>query len=757
MKSRYLLPVILAAILCFGCERERIDPVDIFATESLSDPVNLNLGEDAGLDKLLVNADRIISTPSGYHVKGTIFSESVSGIIPVTSGDFLINTTLSAAAIHKGLGGLEFKGYGTANFPSADLFKVSEIEEVPGSEVYYNTGKIFKAESKTGNLPLLNDRYYFRYRVDKGGKEKEYKMKKITVKLREFYLDARDPATLFTGDIYSQTTSGAKKLIVEKASVGISANELWEFTPFTYSQNLETITGGTGFEKMNGGISLTGTIPVKKYPLEIIGQAVINTSFSTGGPSDFFERGFDEASFRIGVNGELFFTNDLVKFLTNVDTVKLGQATLQAEFSDDNFSIRMAGEYSDNVLERILGKTMMKYIPYNAREGVMYLRGSENPDDFLIYLEEKISVNIPGLGLTPVSDCIFKVTKNEVGLSGSIQLPYDIGSVNVTGILRNDGSFLLKGITDCNVNLGSGLSYDARLEVQLTETGVILHGAMSFPYGLGDVDVIGGISIDELYFTGMLNSLVSFPVNASVNSSLLVTISSKTGIKLAGSLELPGGIGAVAVTGTLSPSELLLKGQIKSGVAIGFGNVNLNTGAALELTASSHIGVIMTGMVKLPFTMGDASATVRVTSGGMSMTGTLTSKLRISDYPLFDANISVAASTGNGLNMSGQMRLPGNFGWVGIAGNITDSGYYLGGNISSSTIDFGIVKLSTDFSMSINNTSGIRISAEGEGCVDVLVDEVCADVDVDININYNSGSVELCMDFPHVGSACIGW
>jgi hypothetical protein len=103
------------------------------------------------------------------------------------------------------------------------------------------------------------------------------------------------------------------------------------------------------------------------------------------------------------------------------------------------------------------------------------------------------------------------------------------------------------------------------------------------------------------------------------------------------------------------------------------------------------------------------------------------------------------------------MKFPGNFGWVDVSGFVRNAGYSLTGSIGSSSIDFGPVSLSTDFSMSITNGSGIRTSASGEGCIDLLIDDVCAEVDVDININYSNNSVSLCMSFPTIGRECIGW
>lgn len=747
---RRLLPVLLCILIVSSCKKDPVELIDIFAKEDLKDPVSLDMGQT---DKLMVNADRIEETPDGFHIKGTIFSESVSGTIPVTSGDFIMK---GGSASAKGSGGIDFNGYGTSDFPTVGLFSSYDAGEIPGSEVWYNKGSVFKSEPGNGNLPLLDEKFYFRHRIDKAGKGKDYRMKNITLKLREFYLDPRDPASLFVGDIYTEK-AGVKRLLVENGAAGISANELWEFVPYTFSNNLETITGGTGFQRMNGGVSLSGLIPVKKYPVKILGQAVINTSFSSHGASDFFERGFDDASFRIGVNGKLFFTHELVKFLTGTDTVSLGKATLQADFSDDSFNIRMAGEYSDNILERFLGPEMMSFIPYHSNEGVLYLRGSDDPDEFLIYLEEKISVNIPGLGTVPMGNSVFTISADKVGLSGTLALPYNIGNVNVTGIVNRDGTFLLKGRTDCNIDLGSGMVCSANIEAEISQNGVKLSGTMNLPQGVGTVNVTGGLTLQEIYFSGLIRSSIPFPVDASVNTDLQVSISSIRGINLRGSLDLPGGIGSVSVSGTLSPAELLLTGTISSGVSINFGDVDVRTSASMSLSASSVSGVVMRGSVSLPFSIGDASVSAGVTRNGLWMSGSLGSHINITGYPLFDADMSVSASTTNGMRLYGDMKFPGNFGWINVSGKVSNSGYNLGGSISSASIDFYIVELSTSFSVSISNTSGIDFSGSGSGCIDLIVDELCTSVGVGINIDYYSGSVELCIDFPIVGDACIGW
>jgi hypothetical protein len=744
----------------------------------------------------------------------------MSGIIPITSGDFSIATNESISSIKKGFkadfSSFSFNGYGTANFPNLGIMEGTEIEDIPGSDVYYNTGKIFKEESNITLLPLKDERYYFRYKIDNPKKGKEFTIKNSSFKLREFYLDAYDPATLFVGDIYSKNLKGVKRLVAEQVGIGLSVHELWEFKPHEYSERLEEAVEGTGFENINGGIYISGIVPLKKYPVKVLGEAVINTSFSNLGTMDFFTRGFDDASFQMAANGTLFFNNKLLTFLTSVDTIELGKATMQVEFGDNGNSIRMAGEYTQDYLKDIIDNERLKNISFNEKHGMMYLRCTEDLDDFIIYLEEDVSFSVPGLGSKELAKSVFKVTKDQVEISGIMNLPYGIGDVEVLGQINTDGSFLLKGTANSSIDIGGGMSYAAELEVEISNNGVALKGTLdmpydigninvegkinldgtillkgsfsssvnlgnglsyavvldieisnsgialsgsiNLPYDIGNVEVAGGITADEIYLNGTASASIGFPPNVYIQSSLRIQISSITGVLLEGSANLPVGIGTVNVLGEISSTQLLLTGDISSGIDIHVGSIDIKTNAAMSLTMSSIAGVIFTGDVSLPMNLGYASITASITPGdGISFTGDLGSSINIAGYPAFSANMSVSASTSTGIYLYGDMKFPGGLGWIYIQGYVTSSGYSLSGGLNGVDIDFVIVSLSTDFSVGISNTDGVVISASGEGCVGVSPLEICVDGGVDVNINYYTGSVELCIDFSALGSKCIGF
>ena len=87
--------------------------------------------------------------------------------------------------------------------------------------------------------------------------------------------------------------------------------------------------------------------------------------------------------------------------------------------------------------------------------------------------------------------------------------------------------------------------------VGISKTGDTFTGAMSFPYSIGDVEVSGSLSTDELSCRGSFNSSLTFSVNASGNCKLQLTISTKYGIDINGFLSLPAGIGDVGVMGLI--------------------------------------------------------------------------------------------------------------------------------------------------------------------------------------------------------------
>lgn len=741
--------LLLLLLLLASCQKELIEPIDVFEVEIPGDTLQLALGNGSQAPQLYVNADRIDETEYGYHIKGTIFGKSLSGFIPLTAGEFVFSS--GSGGLKSGMP-LDFNGYGTADLPAFGLLDGFDFTEIPGADVYYNTGSVFKEESKSALLPLQDETYYFRYKLDKGKKKgKEFRKGQMTLLLEEHFLDPTDPAMICTGSVFSKNKkTNIKTKIIEHGAIGISANEQWEWEAPQFSERLEEISGGTGFVPMNGGIYFGGIIPIKKYPLKIEGESVINTSFSSSGMNDFFERGFDEASFQMGINGTLFFSKDLIPFLPLPDTLQLAQASLQTEFSDESASLRLAGEYSTDCLSQFLGAEMTQLLPHTSREGLMYARCTDDPDDFLIYLEQQVNVSVPGMGDMPLQNSIFSITKDSVGFSGFMALPYGIGEVDVRGVLHRDGSFLLKGSAESGIDLGGGLAYEAALDIEISNSGIVFTGNMDLPFNLLQAEIEGGLTLDEVWFTGSLEGNVTFAEGVSLHTNLSLTASSKTGVALEGGLNLPAGIGNVGIRGDLFYDHFALTGTIDAGLNMNFYDLTIKTGTSMSLTVDSRSGVRFAGSVKFPFNFGSVHASITIEPGNvLEFTGKFGSGLAISGVSVFDIDLFFTVNSTEGLYMWGHFYLPGDLGGLYGKGWISDHGFYFHGHQTGIDIDFKVITLETSIDVYVRESS-VKIEASGSGSVA----GISYSPSISIHPDWGSGHVEMCVDFI-LGQGCF--
>lgn len=769
MEIKRRILIIIGLILLLGltqCEVEDIKPIDVFDNEELINPADLPTNGFKGANKLYVNSDRIVQTVDGYHIKGTIFSESSFGIIPVTSGDFTIKDLVSVSK--KSVKGIQmftnsgssfnFNGYGTGEFPSFGLLAQFTTDKISGSSTSYKIGKDFKSEFDFSKLPLTDTTYYFHYIIDQSVERgvKAQKIKKTTFTFKDFFLDASEPAVFFLGDIQSNG-----RYLVKNLGIGISSAGTIPFLPLTYSNTLEEAVGGTGFSPFNGHLFLGGDIPIKKYPLKIVGSAVINTAFSSEGVTDFFERGFDNSSFQMGANGYLTFDNALIKFLPlNLD-VKLAKSTLQAEYTDNHAVIRFAGEYSNiDYLREILGEDVLKFIPLTASEGRMYASIGSTLDDYKLYIESALSINIPGLGLQPINDGVVFISPDGIRLSGRIGMPYEIGSVQISGVINRDGSFKLTGTTQSGIRFNSDLRYDANISVEISNSGVILSGDLFLPYGIGAASFVGEISDRGIGLTGNFNSRIQFSSNVSVQAGLSFTANSWSGISLLGNLNLPAGIADVQVQGDITLRGLAVSGRFSSDIDFGAG-VKIPA-INMAVSATTWGGVSMNGSLNLPYGLGGVAVGGGLTSDiDLLLYGKLGSNLSIVGVSIFNCDLNLNASTSTGVALNGSVSMPGGIGNVAMGGGITSSGFNLYGE-KTIGIDFVIVSLETGFRIGITQSS-VNISAYGHGCIGIPVpyppwtEDLCDDVDVSVEPDWGSGSFELCIDFPIVGSQCIGF
>jgi hypothetical protein len=214
------------------------------------------------------------------------------------------------------------------------------------------------------------------------------------------------------------------------------------------------------------------------------------------------------------------------------------------------------------------------------------------------------------------------------------------------------------------------------------------------------------------------------------------------------------------VQGDITLRGLAVSGRFSSDIDFGAG-VKIPA-INMAVSATTWGGVSMNGSLNLPYGLGGVAVGGGLTSDiDLLLYGKLGSNLSIVGVSIFNCDLNLNASTSTGVALNGSVSMPGGIGDVAMGGGITSSGFNLYGE-KTIGIDFVIVSLDKGFRIGITQSS-VNISAYGHGCIGIPVpyppwtEDLCDDVDVSVEPDWGSGSFELCIDFPIVGSQCIGF
>ncbi len=622
---------------CELVKEDEFEPYDIFEEENvdeLTDGKNLDDlitdGEVVVLpvenicsnNRLFVNGERINANELGYKIKGTIFSESSIGNVAVTSGEFDLIRDAEGNVV-------SFEGYGNAQIPNAGFLNdVVVMADIYGSQTTYASTSLFKDDNP--KLPFLDEQCYFNFNldpIDNAGIEEGEAISSIRKSFFNFgsiFYNPTDPAVLFHGDVLIENVdqrqeqpdnnkaqpvdsknSKTKKFklkpgfkMISDVGVGISLNRNFAYTPLTFSDELEAKVGGTNFEPFNGSFYLSGRIPLGQYPLEFEGETVFYGGPSPLGILDLFSNGLDQGLYQQGVNGKLFFDHALLSVFPTDLSMELGRASLQLNANPNNPFLRFAGEYDIDPLaffSKLLGESAVQYFPSIARTGQMYVSVGKL-EDWEFYMMNDIQLRIAGLDNQSLSKSYFHFTPEQIEIGGETNLPFGLAGIEVKGYLQNDGSFLLSGNANVDVDFGDGVSLNGDLTLEISNQGAFLSGDLTLPGAVAGISVKGHITKDEIYLEGEGNVNITFGPNATLASNLHVKASSSEGIFIDGFLKTPMQVAEVAVSGEISARGLALSGMISGKLDYGLAALQSN----LALDASTWGGAKLSGMIDVP-------------------------------------------------------------------------------------------------------------------------------------------------------------
>jgi len=618
--------ILLTAILFAQCSTDPFEPIDIFEEEMISVDADGNVvdnGENVLLPvgqlcdgvQLFANKERVQEVPGGFQIKGTVFAETEEGITSISSGDFEISNTY--------VDQLEaFSGFGSFLLPEVGSFKGNvDLADLFGAHLKYGSGGAFK--NKDEQLPLVDGDCYFQMTLEEssgfapGTPAYPLMIKNTAMSFNTMYIQPEIPAILVKGDMDQYevkdkparvsegangkkkfkpaSTSVKKKFSIKDVHIGLAASPHFIFTPHTFSDELEEIVGGTGFEEFQGQLYLKGRIPLKKYPIDIIGEAVVTTPIHPEGIMNVLEGSFEDASYEIGINGTAEFGHAMLDFLPLDTRVELGNATVQMKAGLDESFLRFAGEYDTDILGDILGEELSELIPRQTQSGKIYGNVGTDLSEWQYYFESKMSMHIPGIGEQELRETIIHVTPEQIFMSSMATLPFGIGETEIIGELKRDGSFLLSGRAEAQLELGDA-KMAADLLLEITNEGVILDGMASLPGGISDFKISGEVNKDRIAVSGSQMTNINFGGGARLKTDLSLAASTDTGIRLFGAMETPLDVTMIEVEGIVSAQGLSLSGTIDNNV--NFGVTKLD--ADLTLKASTWGGAKLKGKIDLP-------------------------------------------------------------------------------------------------------------------------------------------------------------
>ena len=488
--SALLIISIVFAFVLQGCTEEVVTK-DIFELEEAS-VENLTSVELDGMGTLYVNSDRINIQDGLAQIKGTLFTKVEDQYVALTSGDF----TLSDPDANGVYG--DFVGYGKAAIPEIGAFGDIVTELATGADFGFQNGTTIRANDELA--PVQEELNYFGITLNEQiGEKLEFKIKNTVFTPEAFYMDPNDPMIYFRGNL------GTPKFAVEDAGIGLSARGNLQFTPFEYSDELESIMK-VPLSPIDGNIFISGLVPIPKFNISVYGEALIGFVLNDNGFTDFFEQGFEDAQYRMGINGQVLLDEGFISFLPETE---LGRATviLELEQSADQY-IQVAGEMqmTADFLPEMLGKldggvlSSSFSMPVQKVESYFYVGNDVNNSQF--FIRTTLSMTVPGIGEQELIEAMFGVDSQQIFIGGSMGVP-GLALVYIEGDVYYDGRFRLAGGASLEVDVevaklkvgfdvvvtNEGFAIEAVARGEIAEQSVEVSASVKLNWETGDMEI----------------------------------------------------------------------------------------------------------------------------------------------------------------------------------------------------------------------------------------------------------------------------
>ncbi|MBC8770511.1 hypothetical protein H4O18_21130 [Arenibacter sp. BSSL-BM3] len=217
-------------------------------------------------------------------------------------------------------------------------------------------------------------------------------------------------------------------------------------------------------------------------------------------------------------------------------------------------------------------------------------------------------------------------TTNGIKLQGFVNLPFGIVDADTQGELGPDG-ISMTGSFSSDITLPDGTkigTYGAGLEFGIStnpEDGISLSGFIDAPAGIGSVEVVGYMKSGELYLHGNFDGNVDFKGVNLYTANGEITISSADGFKISGAFDLP--ITSAELSGFITNEGIEMVGGVTRGLTVAGNEFTLSNSL---VSASSATGVQIAGNMNLYFVQTNVSGSINP-DNSFSLSGTVKKNL----------------------------------------------------------------------------------------------------------------------------------
>ncbi len=790
---------ILIWAISISCSKKEEDILPITDGPQLKEDVaKLDLKGNEGTAELITDATAVTEISNGYKLEGSIGAKvEIEGTFDIAKGNFVFTVD--------GNGNItKITGEGTVDFPNVGVFKKireSFAWEKIKSHIEYEKGSFYKDTYNT-DIPLNDDRYYFHFQVFDQNDEEGFTLKHlgnlIVYNFTDFYLDINDPAVFFKMQLWkpgsgskSEATSVAKKLFaklkatgkaaVEYASapgivIGISNQATINSSSYEFSKPeiFQELYGYSGFDEIgsNGYIKLKNIPIPETVILRFTGDMYVHGPLEKGGPApgniiddgqNAFVDWFNETE--LGpvsrtINGSMDFGGKGIGFvfgiLNGIDEA-LGYDVLSNEANFDLLGaayqeqsagekgeatsfVRFGGEFRTPILSAFFGESISRFIPASGATGFLYFNIEDNLDNWSIFIENNAEINVPVIGNIEFSNSYFLVSKDGIFTEGHLGLPEYDGvfkfDQKISGSIRPD-RYDLESEYNKEINLPNGIrltSKNTYLKIS-SKDGLNMEGSTELPLGVVSAEFKAAFTNEEVSFEGEFSEGLDLGYGYDLPSRSMTFMTSTDpdkGISYAGEMDVPH-IGYNKVTGAYNISDFSFSGEVDR--TIDFAGVNLPiSNGQLSL---NNTGMELNGKFSLPYGLKTAQMAGSITKEEIKMSGTMASSIKIAGVNFAFSNSFINASSISGVKMGGRINLK-QFS-TNVTGAINPNGTFRMTGSYTHKSKFLVTKINVVVTQS-------AVSLSGTGTIYGAFGNKLASGKVTFQPNWAAGTVKACIN-----------